>query len=354
MITPQLLEYIKISISTGLSREEITAALMQNGWKTEDIQAGFESLASVASPTSVTPMGVSAHSKLPMTLVVTILVVVLLGAGFWVWTVEQKTNDEAPVIEKSFSSIATTSPVSTPTAIENAVVEDKVSAITAVSTTTAVRTPTIVSTTTVNQLTLHGKAFKGQILNAKIRAFEIRNGKKSGLTKEVEIDSSGNFSVTMPEGIVLLQVITRKGSVTKDEKLAVDVPLPLDFSFRAAIDLTDETRKSVGVSITAFSEAAVVLAEKNGGLLPKNVNQANSGIADILGVDFLSTQMIQSNDEVRLASATPAEKKMAILNAALSEMASTDKMGCGVQPTYGDTINCTIAKFAEGFSAENW
>ncbi|OGG41031.1 hypothetical protein A2118_02630 [Candidatus Kaiserbacteria bacterium GWA2_50_9] len=201
---------------------------------------------------------------------------------------------------------------------------------------------------------IHGKAVKGVILNAKIRATEVIDGEMSGVTKEVEIGPSGDFSVSMPKGIILLQVITRSGSIEKDEALGVDVPLPLDFSFRAAVDLVDVATKSVEVNITAYSEAAVVLAGKAGGLLQKNINRSNSGIANILGIDFLSTEMIQSNDNVRLTNATQAEKKMAILNAAISEMASTDKMGCGAMQTYGEIINCTIAKFADQFSASGW
>lgn len=225
----------------------------------------------------------------------------------------------------------------------------------AVASTSSTVAPAIQSQSFIdNEVVLHGKAMKGVIMNARIRATEIVDGKPNGAGKEVEIDSSGEYSVSMPIGVILLQLIPRKGTIEKDEVLAVDVPLPLDFSFRAAIDLKDETRKTIEVNITAYSEAAVSLALKNGGLSARNVNRANSGIMDILGVDFLGTEMIQSNDSVRLAGATPAEKKMAILNAAMSEMASKDKMGCGVRPTYGDTINCTIANFAAQFSASNW
>ncbi|MCX6756652.1 MAG: hypothetical protein NTW35_00655 [Candidatus Nomurabacteria bacterium] len=217
-----------------------------------------------------------------------------------------------------------------------------------------VSTATTLTAKTGGEVVINGKAFKGLILNAKVRAIELIDGKMSSIKKDVEIDKLGNFSVSMPKGIILLQVITRNGSIEKDEKLGVDVPLPINFSFRAAVDLTDVTAKSVDINITAYSEVAVLLAIKAGGLSQTNINRANSGISSIIGVDFLSTKMIQSNDVAGLTTATKAEKQMSVLNAAISEMASTDKMGCGAMPTYGEIINCTIAKFANEFSASGW
>ncbi len=202
----------------------------------------------------------------------------------------------------------------------------------------------------VDEVVIHGKAAKGIILNAKIRATEIIGGKITSNTKMVEIGPSGDFSVSMPRGVILLQVVARNGTTEKDEIIGVDTPLPLDFRFRAAVDLVDSQEKSVMINITTYSESAVVLAEKNGGLLAKNINMANSGIANILGLDFLSTEIVQSNDNVRLMSATQTEKKLTILNGTIASMASTDELGCGVRQTYGETINCTIAKFADQFT----
>lgn len=289
-------------------------------------------------------------------------VIMLLAIGGRVfWAYQQVKSDElkvtsAPVLtttsEPTQTNNSTQAP--SPVAVVNpaAPTVQKTSATVTTGVSTTPTQPTAIPLKTVDEVVIHGKAPKGIILNAKIRATELIDGKTSGVAKEVEISSSGDFSVSIPKpkGVILLQVVTRKGSIEKDEVIKVDVPLPLDFRFRAAVDIVDDTRKSVEVNITAFSEAAVVLAEKNGGLLPKNINMANSGIANILGLDFLSTEIVQSNDNVRLASATQAEMKLTILNGTIANMASTDEMGCGPKQTYGETINCTIAKFADQFT----
>ncbi|MDO8451527.1 MAG: hypothetical protein Q7S76_01525 [bacterium] len=284
------------------------------------------------------------------------LIAILLVGGIYVY---ENKKTEAPVVVNTAeqnsqnnpsSSTSNTAPVTAAT--EDANARADISATKTKVAPTASTQSTIIPVKTADEVEIHGKAAKGIILNAKIRAVEMIDGKTSGIAKEVEIDSSGDFSVSMPKpkGVILLQVVTRNGSIEKDEVLKVDVPLPLDFRFRAAVDIVDSVAKSVEVNITAYSEAAVVLAEKNGGLSPKNVNLANSGIANILGVDFLSTEIVQSNDNVRLASATQAEMKLTILNGTIASMASTDEMGCGPKQTYGETINCTIAKFADQFT----
>jgi len=285
-----------------------------------------------------------------------IIAILLVGGGMYVY--ENKKGEAPSVVNNAeqnpknnpSSSTSNTAPVTAATENTNAQAGISTKKATTVSTTPT--QPTTIPAKTADEVEIHGKAAKGIILNAKIRAVEMVDGKMSGTAKEVEIGSSGDFSISMPKpkGVILLQVVTRNGSIEKDEVLKVDVPLPLDFRFRAAVDIVDSVAKSVEVNITAYSEAAVVLAEKNGGLSPKNVNLANSGIANILGVDFLSTEIVQSNDNVRLASATQTEMRLTILNGTIASMASTDEMGCGPKQTYGETINCTIAKFADQFT----
>ncbi len=201
----------------------------------------------------------------------------------------------------------------------------------------------------VGEVVISGRAAKGTILNATIRATQIINGQLGGAQKEVALGANGEFSVSMPKGLVHLQVIPNANSTTQDEATGVAVALPPEFKFRAAADLTDSTATTVSLNITSFSEAGVALAEKSGGLTAANINKANSGIANILGFDHLSTTPIQSSDSVALASATTNEKKLSLLNAAVSNMAATDALGCGVKATYGQTIDCTVAKLADQF-----
>lgn len=289
-------------------------------------------------------------------LLLALIAVLLVGGGIYVY---ENKKTEAPAVVNNAEqnpqnnpTSNTSSPAPVTAVTENAGAQAGISTKkAAVVSTEPTQSPTT-PTNKAGEIEIHGKAAKGIILNAKIRAIEVVDGKMSGTAKEVEVSSSGDFSISMPKpkGVILLQVVTRNGSIEKDEVLKVDVPLPLDFRFRAAVDIVDETRKSVEVNITAYSEAAVVLAEKAGGLLPKNINMANSGISNILGLDFISTEIIQSNDNVRLTNATQPELKMTILNGTIASMASTDEMGCGPKQTYGETINCTIAKFADQFT----
>lgn len=204
-----------------------------------------------------------------------------------------------------------------------------------------------------NEVSISGRAAKGTILNATVRATQIINGQISGTQKDVALGTNGDFSVSMPKGLVHLQVITQANSTTQDEATGVAVALPPEFKFRAAADLTDTTATTVSLNITPFSEAGVVLAEKSGGLTAANVNLANSGIANILGFDHLSTKPIQSSDAVGLASATENEKKLSVLNAAVSNMAATDALGCGVKAAYGQAIDCTVAKLADQFQMDS-
>ncbi len=204
-----------------------------------------------------------------------------------------------------------------------------------------------------NEVIISGRAAKGTILNATVRATQIINGQLGGTSKDVTLGSNGDFSVSMPKGLVHLQVIPNTNSTTQDEAIGVAVALPPEFRFRAAADLTDLTATAVSINITPFSEIGVALTEKSGGLTAANINKANSGIANILGFDHLGTTPIQSNDTVGLTSATVSEKKLSVLNAAVSNMAATDALSCGVQATYGQTINCTVAKLAEQFQMNN-
>ena len=97
---------------------------------------------------------------------------------------------------------------------------------------------------------------------------------------------------------------------------------------------------------------AVAVAKSSGGLSSTNINRANSGIADIIGVEFLSTKQIAADSSSALTSASPSEKRLSALNALISRIASVDAFGCGVGRDYGQILNCTIAKLGEQFQLQ--
>ncbi|MEO5332841.1 MAG: hypothetical protein H7839_12525 [Magnetococcus sp. YQC-5] len=198
-----------------------------------------------------------------------------------------------------------------------------------------------------SDIVISGRVAKGTVTNATVRATQLIDGKLSGTQKDAVLGQEGDFSLSMPKGLVHLQVIPQADSTSQDEATGTAVTLPAEFKFRAAIDLADSTASTVNVNITPFSEVGVALAEKSGGLTAENINKSNSGIANILGVDPLGTKPIQSTDTKALANATANEKKLSVLNSAVSHMANTDTLGCGVKAAYGNVLDCTISKLSD-------
>ncbi|MBI4741317.1 MAG: hypothetical protein HY777_07185 [Betaproteobacteria bacterium] len=96
-----------------------------------------------------------------------------------------------------------------------------------------------------NEVLISGRAAKGKILNAGLRATQIINGQLSGTQKDVVLGSAGDFAVVMPKGVLLLQVIPQANSTTQDEATGLAVVLPPEFKLRAAADLTDSTTSNV-------------------------------------------------------------------------------------------------------------
>ncbi|GEM_PF-3371384 len=111
-MNPQLIEYIKAALASGQTRDAVKVALIQNGWKTEDIQAGFDATSPADPSIPVMAMSVSAHSKLPIALGAVAIVVVFLGAGGWVWATQQPKNSDATVANVSLPSATTSESVS--------------------------------------------------------------------------------------------------------------------------------------------------------------------------------------------------------------------------------------------------
>lgn len=112
-MTPQLIEYIKAALASGQSREAVTLALVQNGWKTEDIQQGFADVAIQAPVVASSP---STPSNLPLFLIAgTVLGIVIVSGGLLLISPQTKNND---------TNIAGTIPVTATTTTENIVLDD--------------------------------------------------------------------------------------------------------------------------------------------------------------------------------------------------------------------------------------
>ncbi len=97
-MTPQLIEYIKSALASGQSREIITQALVQNGWKVEDIEQGFSNVATptlvYSAPVPAMASSIPVHSKLPLILGAVAVVAVLAVASGFILINKKATNTE--------------------------------------------------------------------------------------------------------------------------------------------------------------------------------------------------------------------------------------------------------------------
>ena len=215
------------------------------------------------------------------------------------------------------------------------------------------------TTATNNVIQITGVVSKGLFNFASVKCFFSSTGVVpqsmiptiGDTVTTVPVDLDGRYNCPAPKDTkaVVAIVIPSPTSIMKDEATGVDVPVSSDTKFRAAIDITKSLVSKIDLNITPFSEAAVSLAERSGGLTSSVINKANSGIANIIGFNHLSTKVIQSSNAAALASATATEKKFTTLNSGLSELAATDGAGCGVKASLGAVINCTVGKLGDQF-----
>jgi len=88
MVNQQLLDYIKQQLQQGVSREQIKSFLMANGWQTQDIEEGFNTINSSTPIEQYSNFPTKAPMKMWKIIFVVFIGVILIGSG--VYFVAQK------------------------------------------------------------------------------------------------------------------------------------------------------------------------------------------------------------------------------------------------------------------------
>lgn len=99
MITPEILNYIKQQITNGVSREQISNSLKQNGWNDADITEAFTAINTPASTSNIphAPQVVTHSSHVVRNIIILIILFVLLGGAGWWWFYGRQS---APVVQE--------------------------------------------------------------------------------------------------------------------------------------------------------------------------------------------------------------------------------------------------------------
>lgn len=113
MLTPQLIEYIKTQLQSGLSPEQIKNSLIQSGWQSADVDAGFSSI--IPSPSqqvnapieAVTP--VPSKKKLYIGVVVLFLLIAAIAVAAYIFGFPAKSQSPQAQPPTPTQSVATPS-----------------------------------------------------------------------------------------------------------------------------------------------------------------------------------------------------------------------------------------------------
>ena len=193
-------------------------------------------------------------------------------------------------------------------------------------------TPVVPATTS-----LTGVAAKGPLKAALVQAFKLDDAGKLGdkITEKETDASDGSYTLELGSysGAVQLVLSVIPGKTkSKDEATGIDQLLPDDFKLHANMVVTaaGSGNQVQNASITPFTELAHKIALDSGGLSKANIAAASKVVFDLIGVDPVATRPLDST-VAPPAGATDDQKRYALYNAAVSQMAtgataSTDKL----------------------------
>ena len=176
--------------------------------------------------------------------------------------------------------------------------------------------------------TISGVASKGPLKQALVTAYKVKDdGTRGDKIADKETDDNGGYTLDLGSyaGAVQLEMTVVAGKTkTADEATGVDQSLPDDFKLRSALVVTAPASGSTQIqsaSITPYTELANQIAEDSGGLSKANIANATKVVFDLIGVDPVATKPIDYS-KTAPGDATEDQKKYALLNAAVSTMAS--------------------------------
>ena len=147
---------------------------------------------------------------------------------------------------------------------------------------------------------LIGVAAKGPLKSALVQAFKVNDaGTVGDKITEKETDANGGYTLELGTyaGAVQLVVNVIPGKTkSRDEATGLDQTLPDDFKLRANMVVTaaGSSNQIQNASITPFTELANKIAEDSGGLSKANIAAASKLVFDLIGVDPVATQPLDS------------------------------------------------------------
>jgi hypothetical protein len=219
----------------------------------------------------------------------------------------------------------------------------------------------VAATTTVS-----GVASKGPLKQALVSAYKVKaDGTRGDLITSKETDDNGGYTLDLGSytGPVQLEVTVVAGkTTTADEATGADQTLPDDFKLRSTLVVTAPTggTQVQSASVTPYTEMATKIAEDSGGLNQTNIANATKVVFDLIGVDPVATKPIDYSKPAP-ADATEAQKKYALLNAAVSNLAAfapktTDPatLACfnSAGSTVGKKIKCATDQIAKAVTVD--
>lgn len=116
MASQQLLDYIKQQLQQGISRDQIKSSLMSNGWQSQDIEDGFNTV----NPSGQNSVGLVKPAMATWKIIAASLIgVVVVGGGIYFASQKFLTPEETPKVSNEVSNQSPTSkPAETATPTE--------------------------------------------------------------------------------------------------------------------------------------------------------------------------------------------------------------------------------------------
>lgn len=210
------------------------------------------------------------------------------------------------------------------------------------------------SAPTVANVTLDGTAAKGLMANAQVSAHAIAadGSVADAALASATTDSQGAYTLKFEASSgqpYVIRVTATADTTHVDELTGSTQPLPAGFSMRSLFVPASTGAVSVTASVTPFSEMAVAAAQKaSGGLTADNAKQAISSVTQLLGFNPVELSVVPATQE----GASTQQQQMAVMLAAVSQLAASDAVGCDAGAA-GEKIQCVVQKLADSSSTSS-
>jgi hypothetical protein len=205
------------------------------------------------------------------------------------------------------------------------------------------------------QTTVQGTAVKGIMQSATVTAIELdSHGNELGVVGTATTDANGAYKIVLGSnykgGIVKVSVTAGANTKMKCDavdgcggtsKFGDDVTVSPGFSMDALV--SPDGAKDLTVSVTPLTHMAAAKALNSGTVDKTSVDEANSAVSQIAGVDILHTQVPDISNPTSLASASPEAKKLALVDAGFAKLLVA---GNG---SLGDNLKANLDNLAASF-----